>query len=150
MLNKIVVMGRLTRDPELRRTQAGTAVCSFSIACDRNYGKDEEKKTDFLDIVAWRERGEFVAKYFAKGRMIVVAGSLQNRDWTDKNGNKRRSAEINADNVYFGDSKPKQDGEEDAPAYGSYAASDGAGFAEEEGGFGGFDVPDGFNPGFGG
>ena len=80
MLNKIIVMGRLTHEPELRRTQSGTAVCSFSIACDRDYGKDEEKKTDFLDVVAWRERAEFVAKYFGKGRMIIVEGTLQNRD----------------------------------------------------------------------
>ena len=148
MLNKIIVMGRLTHDPELRRTQSGTAVCSFSIACDRDYGKDEEKKTDFLDIVAWRERGEFVAKYFTKGRMIVVAGSLQIRDWTDKNGNKRRTAEIIASDVYFGDSRPKQEGEDSAPAYGSYEPS--GSFAEESDGFGGFDVPEGFDPGFGG
>ena len=148
MLNKIIVMGRLTRDPELRRTQSGTAVCSFSIACDRDYGKDEEKKTDFLDIVAWRERGEFVAKYFAKGRMIIVVGSLQNRDWTDKNGNKRRTAEIIASDVYFGDSRPKQEGEDSAPVYGGYEPS--GSFAEEGGGFGGFDVLEGFDPGFGG
>ena len=148
MLNKIIVMGRLTRDPELRRTQSGTAVCSFSIACDRDYGKDEEKKTDFLDIAAWRERGEFVAKYFAKGRMIIVVGSLQNRDWTDKNGNKRRSAEIVASDVYFGDSRPKQEGEDSAPVYGGYEPS--GSFAEEGGGFGGFDVPEGFDPGVGG
>ena len=143
MLNKIIVMGRLTRDPELRHTQSGTAVCSFSIACDRNYTKDEEKKTDFIDIVAWRGTAEFVSKYFAKGRMIVVDGSLQNRDWTDKDGNKRRSAEVIADNVYFGDSKPRQDGGADSCA--GYNAP-----GSMDGGFADFGLPDGFDPGFGG
>ena len=143
MLNKIIVMGRLTRDPELRHTQSGTAVCSFSIACDRNYTKDEEKKTDFIDIVAWRGTAEFVSKYFAKGRMIVVDGSLQNRDWTDKDGNKRRSAEVIADNVYFGDSKPRQDGGADSYAGYNAPVSVDAGFAD-------FGIPAGFDPGFGG
>ena len=143
MLNRIIVMGRLTRDPELRHTQSGTAVCSFSIACDRNYTKDEEKKTDFIDIVAWRGTAEFVSKYFAKGRMIVVDGSLQNRDWTDKDGNKRRSAEVIADNVYFGDSKPRQDGGTDSYAGYNASVSVDAGFAD-------FGIPDGFDPGFGG
>lgn len=107
MLNHITVMGRLTRDPELRRTQSGTPVASFSIACDRDY-KDKatgERPTDFLDIVAWRATGEFVSKYFSQGRMAVVSGRLQMRDWTDKEGNKRRSAEVIADNIYFGDRK---------------------------------------------
>ena len=107
MLNKIVVMGRLTRDPELRRTPTGTAVTSFTIACDRDF-KDKqtgEKETDFLDVTVWRSTAEFVSKFFAKGRMAVVEGRLQIRDWTDKDGNKRRTAEIVADNVYFGDSK---------------------------------------------
>lgn len=107
MLNKIILMGRLTRDPELRRTQSGTAVASFSLAVDRDF-KDKqtgEKATDFIDIVAWRSTGEFVSKYFTKGRMAVVEGRLQIRDWTDQNGNKRRTAEVVADNVYFGDSK---------------------------------------------
>ncbi len=111
MLNHITVMGRLTRDPELRRTQSGTPVASFSIACDRDY-KDKdtgERTTDFIDVVAWRTTGEFVSKYFTKGRMAVVSGRLQMRDWTDKEGNKRRSAEIIADSVYFGDSKSKED-----------------------------------------
>ena len=109
MLNHIVVMGRLTRDPELRHTQAGTAVASFTVACDRDF-KDKstgERATDFIDCVAWRSTGEFAAKYLAKGRMAVVEGRLQLRDWTDKEGNKRRSAEIVAGSVYFGDSKPK-------------------------------------------
>ena len=109
MLNRIVLMGRLTRDPELRKTQSDTPVCSFSLAVDRDYKKDGEKKeTDFIDIVAWRATAEFVSKFFTKGRMAVVEGRLQIRDWTDKEGNKRRSAEINADNAYFGDSRPAQ------------------------------------------
>ncbi len=107
MLNHITIMGRLTRDPELRRTSSGTAVTSFTVAVDRDFsGKDStEKETDFIDCVAWRQTGEFVAKYFAKGRMAVVSGRLQIRSWTDKDGNKRRTAEVVADNVYFGDSK---------------------------------------------
>lgn len=107
MLNRIILMGRLTRDPELRRTQNGTAVTSFSIAVDRDFkNKDTgEKSTDFIDIVAWRQSAEFVCDYFSKGRMAVVEGRLQIRDWTDKDGNKRRSAEVLADNIYFGDSK---------------------------------------------
>ena len=106
MLNRIVLMGRLTRDPELRRTQSGTAVTSFSIACDRDFkSQSGEKETDFIDVVAWRGTAEFVSKYFAKGRMAIVEGRLQIRDWTDNNGGKRRSAEVVADNIYFGDSK---------------------------------------------
>ena len=106
MLNRIVLMGRLTRDPELRRTQSGTAVTSFSIACDRDFkSQSGEKETDFIDIVAWRGTAEFVSKYFTKGRMAIVEGRLQIRDWTDNNGGKRRSAEVVADNIYFGDSK---------------------------------------------
>ena len=106
MLNKIILMGRLTRDPELRRTQTGTAVASFSLAVDRDYkAKGAEKETDFIDIVAWRNTAEFVSKYFAKGRMAVVEGRLQVRTYTDKEGNNRRVAEVVADNIYFGDSK---------------------------------------------
>lgn len=106
MLNKIVIMGRLTRDPELRRTQSGTAVTSFTIAVDRDFkGQNGEKDTDFVDIVSWRNTAEFVSKYFTKGRMAIVEGRLQIRDWADKDGGKRRSAEVVADNVYFGDSK---------------------------------------------
>ena len=106
MLNHITIMGRLTRDPELRRTGSGIAVTSFTLAVDRDFsGKDGgEKETDFIDCVAWRNTGEFVDKYFSKGRMAVVTGRLQIRPWTDKDGNKRRSAEVVADNVYFGDS----------------------------------------------
>ena len=112
MLNKIFIMGRLTRDPELRRTQTGTPVASFSLAVDRDF-KDKstgERATDFIDVVAWRQTGEFVSRYFTKGRMAVVEGRLQIRDWTDKDGNKRRSAEVVADQVYFGDSKRDGDG----------------------------------------
>ena len=106
MLNKIFIMGRLTRDPELRRTPSGTPVTSFSLAVDRDYkSQSGEKETDFIDVVAWRSTAEFVAKYFTKGRMAVVSGRLQIRNWQDKEGNKRRSAEVVADNVYFGDSK---------------------------------------------
>lgn len=107
MLNHIIAMGRLTRDPELRRTGSGIPVASFTIAVDRDFADKQsgQKETDFLDVVAWRNTAEFVEKYFSKGRMAVVSGRLQIRSWTDKDGNKRRSAEIVADNVYFGDSK---------------------------------------------
>lgn len=106
MLNKIFIMGRLTRDPELRRTQSGTAVTSFSLAVDRDYkSQSGEKETDFIDVVAWRSTAEFVSKYFTKGRMAVVDGRLQIHDWKDKDGNNRHSAEVVADNIYFGDSR---------------------------------------------
>ena len=111
MLDRIIIMGRLARDPELRRTQTGTPVASFRLAVDRDF-KDKttgEKGTDWIDVVAWRSTAEFVSRYFTKGRMAVVEGRLQMRDWTDKDGNKRTSAEVVADNVYFGDSK--RDGE---------------------------------------
>ena len=123
MLNHIVIMGRLVRDPELRRTGSGIAVTSFSLAVDRDFGKNEngEKETDFIDCVAWRQTGEFVSKYFTKGRMAVVSGRLQIRSWTDKEGNKRRTAEVVADNVYFGDSK--RDGDS-----GNYSAAPAASF----------------------
>ena len=117
MLNKFIIMGRLTRDPELRRTASSTAVAGFTLAVDRDFkSQNGEKSTDFIDVVAWRNTAEFVAKYFTKGRMAVVEGRLQIRDWKDKDGNNRRSAEVVAENVYFGDSK--RDG---APA-GDYAA----------------------------
>lgn len=106
MLNKIVLMGRLTRDPELRQTQSGNSVVSFTLACDRDFAaQGAEKETDFVDIVAWRGTAEFVSKYFSKGRMAVVSGRLQIRNWEDKDGNKRKTAEIVAESVYFGDSK---------------------------------------------
>ena len=106
MLNKIIIMGRLTRDPELRRTGSGTAVTSFSLACDRDFkSQSGDKETDFIEVIAWKNTAEFVSKYFSKGRMAVVEGRLQIRDWTDKAGNKRTTAEVVAENVYFADSK---------------------------------------------
>jgi single-strand DNA-binding protein len=124
MLNRIIIMGRLTRDPELRHTQSGVAVASFSLAVDRDFKNKEsgEKATDFIDVVVWRSTAEFVSKYFTKGRMAVVEGRLQIRDWNDKDGNKRRSAEIVADNVYFGDSR--RDGES-----GGFPSSSGMSFS---------------------
>lgn len=111
MLNKIIIMGRLTRDPELRRTGSGLAVASFSVAVDRDWpSKDTgEKETDFINCVAWRQKGEFVSKYFEKGSMIVVSGRLQIRSWTDDSGNKRTTAEIVAEDIYFGEGKKKDD-----------------------------------------
>lgn len=127
MLNRIIVMGRMTRDPELRRTGSGTAVTSFSLAVDRDFKPQSgEKETDFIDVVAWRNTAEFVSKYFSKGRMAVVEGRLQLRDWTDKEGNKRRTAEIVADSVYFGDSK--RDGGDNS----GYAPAFSGGFDEIE------------------
>lgn len=114
MLNKIILMGRLTRDPELRRTGSGTAVASFSLAVDRDFKtQDGERETDFIDIVAWRSTAEFASKYFTKGRMAVLEGRMQVRDWTDKDGNKRRSTEVVAENIYFGDSKRPESGAAD-------------------------------------
>jgi single-strand DNA-binding protein len=120
MLNTITIMGRLTKDPELRRTGSGVAVASFNVAVDRDFTKDgSEKETDFIDCVAWRQTGEFVSKHFSRGRMIVVSGRLQIRSWTDKDGGKRRTAEIVADNVYFGDSKKDSNNKvESAMGYG--------------------------------
>ena len=126
MLNHIVLMGRLTRDPELRRTGSGVAVASFTLAVDRDYAaQGAEKETDFVDIVAWRSTAEFVSKYFSKGRMAVVSGRLQIRNWQDKEGNKRRSAEVVADNVYFGESKR---GNEGASSYNSSYGSSNSGY----------------------
>lgn len=128
MLNRIIIMGRLTRDPELRTTQSGTSVTSFTLAVDRDF-KDRdngEKATDFIDVVAWRQTAEFVCKYFGKGRMAVVEGRLQIREWKDKDGNNRRTAEIVAENVYFGDSKNENKGS-NAPSYGAPASG---GFSE--------------------
>ena len=111
MLNQIVLMGRLTRDPELRYTQSQTPVASFRIAVDRDFpGRDGgDKQTDFIDIVAWRQQAEFVSKFFTKGSMVIVTGRLQMRDWTDRDGNKRTSAEVVADRVMFGESKRSRD-----------------------------------------
>ena len=141
MLNHIVIMGRLTRDPELRRTGTGIAVASFTVAVDRDFGGRDggERETDFIDCVAWRQTGEFVSKYFTKGSMIVVSGRLQIRGWTDKDGNKRRSAEVVADNLYFGDSRRDNGGEGGSYTGGNsgYSAPAG-GYAAPVGGASGF------------
>ena len=140
MLNHIVIMGRLTRDPELRRTGSGIAVTSFTLAVDRDYNSKEsgERETDFIDCVAWRSTGEFVSKYFAKGRMAVVSGRLQIRSWTDKDGNKRRSAEVVADNVYFGESKR----DESSAPYGGNAYGSASGITPPPApGYGGYSAP---------
>lgn len=148
MLNYIVVMGRLTRDPELRKTASGVSVASFSVAVDRDFSQqDGKKETDFLDVVAWRNTAEFAAKYFMKGRMAVISGRLQIRNWEDKDGNKRRTAEILAENIYFGDSKKDDDG-------GSAGTStQGFGATAQAGGFTpnfGSAQPGSFVPNFGG
>ena len=142
MLNHITVMGRLTRDPELRRTGSGVAVASFTLAVDRDFGGRDggERETDFIDCVAWRQTGEFVSKYFTKGRMAVVSGRLQIRNWTDKDGNKRRSAEVVADNVYFGDSK--RDGDTgSASSYGGNAYGGNSYAAPAAPSYGGYTAP---------
>ena len=151
MLNKIFIMGRLARDPELRRTQTGTPVARFTLAVDRDF-KDKntgERVTDWIDVVAWRQTAEFVSRFFTKGRMAVVEGRLQIRDWTDKEGGKRRSAEVVADQVYFADSKRDSDG-------GGYGNSSGGGYSYGGGGYSsggssahseptGFDAPSGMD-----
>lgn len=114
-LNHISLMGRLTRDPELRYTNSGTAVASFSIAVDRDFSKDRE--TDFINIVAWKKTGEFVSRYFSKGDLIVISGRLQMRDWTDREGGKRTSAEVIAESVYFGGSRKDKPEEDEQPVY---------------------------------
>lgn len=132
-MNQVVLMGRLTRDPELRHTQTGTAVTSFSLAVDRGFAPKDggERQTDFIDIVTWRQTAEFVAKYFVKGQMAAVTGKLQIRDWTDKDGNKRRSAEVIADNVYFTDSKKSRE-----------ESGGGSGFTQQKNEFtGGYQTP---------
>ena len=142
MLNHIVIMGRLTRDPELRRTGSGVAVTSFTVAVDRDFGGKEggERETDFIDCVAWRQTGEFVSKYFTKGSMIVVSGRLQIRNWTDKEGNKRRTAEVVADNVYFGESKRTADS---GSSYGGNAYGGNSFGSNSYGGnnYGGYNAP---------
>ena len=132
MLNHITLMGRLVADPELRRTGTGVAVASFRIAVDRDFAPKDggERKADFINCVAWRQTGEFISKYFTKGRMIVVDGRLEMRDWTDRDGNKRTTAEVIVDNAYFGDSK--RDGE--APVSGGFTAP-------AAGSFGGYSAP---------
>ena len=124
MLNHIVLMGRLTRDPELRYTQSQIPVASFTLAVDRDFGGRDggEKQTDFIDIVAWRSTAEFVSKYFTKGSMAAVSGRLQIREWTDREGGKRTTAEVVADNVYFGESKRRDGGDTSRPAAPSASA----------------------------
>ena len=145
MLNHITIMGRLTRDPELRRTGSGIAVASFSLAVDRDYSPKDggERETDFIDCVAWRQTGEFVSKYFTKGRMAVVSGRLQIRSWTDKDGNKRRTAEVVADNVYFGDSKRDDQGSSSysGNSYGNYGNYGSAPAAPAAPAYGGYSAP---------
>lgn len=131
MLNKCFLLGRMTKDPEIRRTNGGTAVTSFTLAVDRDFKTNGEKETDFIDVVAWRNTAEFVSKYFSKGRMAIVEGRLQIRDWTDKNGNKRRTAEVVADNVYFGDSKKESNVENKEEP--EYKQADLAEISEEDG-----------------
>lgn len=136
MLNKVIVMGRLTRDPEVKKVNGDISVCSFSVACDRDIVSkgSNERETDFFDVTAWRSTADFVGKYFAKGRMIVVVGRLQKRNYTDKDGNKRSAVDIVAENVYFGDSKKDTDnsngGTAPAPSYN--APSNSGDFAELE------------------
>ena len=131
MLNHITIMGRLTRDPELRYTQSQTPVASFTLAVDRDFGSRDggEKQTDFIDCVAWRQTAEFVSKYFTKGSMAVVSGRLQIRDWTDRDGGKRRSAEVVVDNMYFGESRRRDgdSGDSRSSSYSSYGNSGPAG-----------------------
>lgn len=127
MLNRIVLMGRLTRDPELRHTGNGTAVASFSLAVERDF-KDKssgQRVTDFIDVVAWRQTGEFVSNYFTKGRQAIVEGRLQMREWQDRDGNKRRTAEVVADNVYFADSNKREESQTAEPRFEELADDDG-------------------------
>ncbi len=153
MLNHIVLMGRLTRDPELRRTQSGVPVVSFSLAVDHDVPNKEtgERGVDFIDVVAWRQTAEFVSKFFSKGRMAVVSGRLQIRSWTDNTGNKRRAAEVVADNVYFGDSKRDGDnaGSYNGSSYagagnGNYSGAGNGNYAASNNGYGynnGYNAP---------
>ena len=151
MLNRIIIMGRLVRDPELRTTQSGISVTSFTLAVDRDFKNRDsgEKSTDFIDVVAWRQTAEFICKYFGKGRMAVAEGRLQIRDWKDRDGNNRRSAEVVADNVYFADSKRDSAGGSDSygapPAYGAPAAPAYGGGQSYGGGYG---APAGDSSGF--
>jgi len=111
MLNNVTLLGRLTRDPELRHTQSNIPVASFTLAVERDFKEGGQKQTDFVDCIAWRGTAEFVSKYFVKGQMAAVTGRLQIRDWTDKEGNKRRNAEVVADQIYFTGSKRESGGD---------------------------------------
>ena len=136
MLNHIVIMGRLTRDPELRSTQSGVSVASFTVAVDRDFGGRDggEKQTDFIDCVAWRQTGEFVSKYFHKGSMIVVSGRLQSRKWQDREGNNRTNWEIQADNVYFGESRSSGSSSRDDSSYSGSSYSNSGNSGSYDGG----------------
>ena len=136
MLNHIVIMGRLTRDPELRSTQSGVSVASFTVAVDRDFGGRDggEKQTDFIDCVAWRQTGEFVSKYFHKGSMIVVSGRLQSRKWQDREGNNRTNWEIQADNVYFGESRCSGSSSRDDSSYSGSSSSNSGSNGSYDGG----------------
>jgi len=138
MLNHIVIMGRLTRDPELRSTQSGVSVASFTVAVDRDFGGRDggEKQTDFIDCVAWRQTGEFVSRYFHKGSMIVVSGRLQSRKWQDRDGNNRVSWEIQADNVYFGESRRDSADNRDSYSPASYGGSSNGNYGGNGGSYG--------------
>ena len=142
MLNHIVIMGRLTRDPELRYTQSQTPVASFTLAVDRDFGGRDgaERQTDFIDCVAWRSTAEFVSKYFQKGSMAVASGRLQLRDWTDRDGNKRRSAEVVVDNMYFGESRRRDNGE------GGYDANRSSYDSNRDSGRGSYEAPRAASP----
>ena len=152
MLNKIFLQGRLVADPELRHTPSGVAVASFRIAVDRNYKDREtgERKADFINVVAWRQTGEFVSRFFSKGRMAIVEGELQTRDYTDRDGNRRYATEVVASNVYFGDSRRDGDGGGSyAPqGSGSYAPQGGGNYAPQN--HGGYNAPQGGPPSGGG
>lgn len=159
MLNHIVIMGRLVRDPELRTTQSGISVTSFTLAVDRDFKSRDtnEKSTDFIDVVAWRQTAEFVCKYLSKGRLVVAEGRLQIRDWKDRDGNNRRSAEIVADNIYFADSKRDSGGDSygspppyGVPAASSYGGESGASGGGQPSSYGGsgYGAPTGESSGF--
>ena len=141
MLNSIIIIGRLTRDPELRRTGSGTAVASFTVAVDRDYAPEgQDKETDFSDCVAWKHTGEFVSKYFEKGSMIVVQGRLQIRSWTDNEGNKRRTAEVVANTVYFGETKKQKESNATTQTQNGYQG----GYQAPQHGFSGYSAPGNF------
>ena len=145
MLNRVTLMGRLVADPELRSTASNLSVCSFRIAVDRDYKKGDQKETDFIDIVAWRSTAEFVANYFKKGRVIAVDGRLQIRNWTHTDGNKRFVTEVIADNVYFGDSRPNQNGQNSQTGYPA-AGGDFGGYPAQDGSYGGYSAYGGYPP----
>lgn len=127
MLNRVTISGRITSAPEFRRTPQNKAVVSFSLAVERDTkGPNGEKQTDFIDVVAWERTAEFVSQYVTKGRMLIVDGKLQTRTWEDRNGQKRKSVEIKADSIYFGDSKPQ----EERPAATRPAIDDGYGYED--------------------